>query len=266
MLTFLKVLNDMIPCSKQITTKVNNMLESTSKVKEQLIKDLDDKQSLVYKKLRSVWYQIEYRCNKPTNPSYKKYGARGIQVCDEWRFNFREFALWCIFNGYVPLYGGITNDTLSVDRIDPTKGYNPNNCRIITHHENSVISNSDTSIKVHAYSATTGDYINTYSSFTEASTKLGVDVSKISECAYGTRKTSNGYCFKLRKLNRITVPKDTRISGVDIEVRDKKTNEVYGVFGGVKEIANDLGIPTSNISKVLKGKRKSAKGYTFTYL
>ena len=69
------------------------------------------------------------RCGM-TNSKHKYsylYEDRGINVCEEW-IDFNKFATWAYANGY--------NDTLEIDRIDNNLGYNPDNCRWVTHKEN----------------------------------------------------------------------------------------------------------------------------------
>lgn len=71
-------------------------------------------------RLYHIWTTMRARCEKTYNIEYKRYGARGIKVCDEWQ-SFSTFREWALTNGY--------NDTLSIDRIDPSGDYKPNNCR-----------------------------------------------------------------------------------------------------------------------------------------
>lgn len=52
------------------------------------------------------------------------YADRGIKVCEEWQ-NRESFFKWSLSNGY--------DDTLELDRIDNDKGYQPDNCRWVTH-------------------------------------------------------------------------------------------------------------------------------------
>jgi len=74
-----------------------------------------------HSRLASIWYHMVGRCHKEIDDNYKKYGAKGIKVCDEWRNDFLEFEKWALINGY--------DDNLSIDRIDVLKDYTPENCR-----------------------------------------------------------------------------------------------------------------------------------------
>ena len=70
-----------------------------------------------------IWAGMKRRCYSPTHPKYKLYGARGISICDEWRFSFPSFCKWSLENGYRP------NCKLSIDRINNDGNYEPSNCR-----------------------------------------------------------------------------------------------------------------------------------------
>lgn len=76
-----------------------------------------------------IWHGIKQRCFYEKCPAFKRYGGRGITMCDEWKNDVKCFYEWAIANGY--------NDTLSIDRIDNNGNYEPNNCRWITKSENS---------------------------------------------------------------------------------------------------------------------------------
>ena len=71
-------------------------------------------------RLLDIWRHMHYRCEKVNSFGYKYYGAKGIKVCDEWK-DFDAFATWSYQNGY--------NENLTIDRIDCSKSYEPNNCR-----------------------------------------------------------------------------------------------------------------------------------------
>lgn len=67
-----------------------------------------------------IWSNMKTRCNNPNSNYYKRYGGRGIKVCDEWN-DFQVFYDWAMSNGY--------NDNLSIDRINNNGNYEPSNCR-----------------------------------------------------------------------------------------------------------------------------------------
>lgn len=66
------------------------------------------------------------RCHNPRCSSYQRYGGRGITVCDEWRFDFHAFCKWAREHGYDPNHDKYE---CTIDRIDNSKGYSPDNCR-----------------------------------------------------------------------------------------------------------------------------------------
>lgn len=71
----------------------------------------------LYRIYRGIIDRTEY----PSSREYKRYGARGIKMCAEWRSDFSLFRDWALSHGY--------QDNLSIDRIDNDRGYEPSNCR-----------------------------------------------------------------------------------------------------------------------------------------
>lgn len=84
--------------------------------------------SPLYRKHKSMME----RCYDGKNISYPYYGARGIDVCFEWRGKdgVKNFIAWSMRNGY--------KHGLSLDRIDNNKGYYPENCRWVTIQEQAI--------------------------------------------------------------------------------------------------------------------------------
>lgn len=76
-----------------------------------------------------TFVQMKKRCNDENSKDFRFYGARGIKVCDEWMKDPKRFEEWALSNGY--------EDSLTIDRIDPRKGYCPENCRWISSEDNS---------------------------------------------------------------------------------------------------------------------------------
>jgi hypothetical protein len=74
-------------------------------------------------RLYFIWQGMKQRCFDKNVKEYRRYGAKGITVCNEW-MRFENFYQWAMLNGYT--------DNLSIDRIDGRKNYEPLNCRWVS--------------------------------------------------------------------------------------------------------------------------------------
>ena len=82
------------------------------------------KHNLSRSRIYRIWRSMITRCEDQNSSGWVNYGGRGITICSEWanrKTGFINFLRWSITNGY--------SDNLSIDRIDNSKGYAPNNCR-----------------------------------------------------------------------------------------------------------------------------------------
>ena len=71
-----------------------------------------------------TWIGMKQRCLNPNHKNYHQYGGRGITVCEQWM----TWEGFCNDMGERP-------EGKTLDRIEGSKGYYPENCRWATKEE-----------------------------------------------------------------------------------------------------------------------------------
>jgi len=176
--------NCVCDCGKQIITSKNNLLRGDTKSCGCLKRDLIAQRSTKHgecasansrhSRLYRIYSNMLSRCLNANIPSYKRYGGRGIEICEEWLNDPISFFQWAYDHGYT--------DGLTIDRIDNNKGYCPENCRFASRkaQENNTSRNHYITYldKTQSMSAWADEYRIPYHTFRSRINNLGWDVHK----------------------------------------------------------------------------------------
>lgn len=161
-------------------------------------------------RLYSIWRGIKERCFNPNAKSYKRYGAKGITICDEWANDFLNFYNWSMANGY--------SDILTIDREKNDKGYFPNNCRYTSYTEQRL--NSSQVIWITAWNET----------------KCLSDWAKDNRCAISEKGLRNRFG---RDKHKWLISEDAISNSSiphDVQRINRKNNNILTAFGESKII------------------------------
>lgn len=82
---------------------------------------------LSHTRIDTIYKSMKARCYNRRSVNYKRYGGRGIHICEEWLKDKRTFFKWAFENGY--------NASLTLDRVDNNGDYSPENCKWSTYKE-----------------------------------------------------------------------------------------------------------------------------------
>jgi hypothetical protein len=86
--------------------------------------ELDDNDRV----LQERWNAIKHRCQNPKCGSYRAYGAKGVTLAPA----FQDDVAFVNYMKSLPDCPEKITDQHTIDRIDPTKGYEPGNLRFAT--------------------------------------------------------------------------------------------------------------------------------------
>lgn len=72
-----------------------------------------------------AWQSMKKRCDNPNTKHFKRYGGRGITVCQRWLNSFESFLEDM----------GLCPEKMLLERVDNEKGYSSENCKWATMEE-----------------------------------------------------------------------------------------------------------------------------------
>lgn len=101
-------------------------------------------------RLYRIWSGMKSRCYSTKDRNYFRYGGRGIEVDDVWRYDFIAFQKWALENGY--------SDELSIDRKNNDGPYSPDNCRWATRLDQSNNRRTSVTITYHGETRTVAEW------------------------------------------------------------------------------------------------------------
>lgn len=116
-------------CGKELVVIGSNLIRNNSKscgcYNDEVTGARNRRHSMAKTRIWNIWTGITKRCTNPNCKAFKDYGGRGIFVCDEWK-KFENF--------YEDMKDGYA-DHLTLERKDPNKGYNKDNCVWATYQD-----------------------------------------------------------------------------------------------------------------------------------
>jgi len=116
-------------CGKETITVVTNINNGSTKscgcLRAETMGNIARKHGMTKTPTYISWQMMIVRCTYKYRKSYKRYGGRGIKVCDRWINSFENFLKDM----------GVRPKGLSIDRKNNDGNYTPENCKWSTQTE-----------------------------------------------------------------------------------------------------------------------------------
>jgi hypothetical protein len=106
-------------CGNECVVRTANLRSGTTRSCGCLRKERLSKHGSTDTKEYRAWRDAKSRCHNPRHQHFDRYGARGITMCERWKASFSAFLEDL----------GPCSEGRSLDRINNSQGYTPENCR-----------------------------------------------------------------------------------------------------------------------------------------
>jgi hypothetical protein len=163
------------------------------------------------------------RCYNPNSTGYKYYGGRGIEVCDKWKESFINF--------YSDM--GPRPEGHSLDRIDVNGDYTPTNCRWATYEQQA--SNKSDNVLL--------EWEDSKKTVSEWARILGILPNTIQYRLYRGWSVAEALGKEARVIPKKYTTINTNSEYILEQLNNGRTQS---------DIARELGVDSSNISRFLK--------------
>lgn len=87
---------------------------------------MKERSHLFSRRSYNSWRGMIERCTNPGHQHFSLYGGAGITVCDQ----------WMKYAAFLEDMGEPEDRAMQLDRVDPARGYAPDNCRWVTPSQN----------------------------------------------------------------------------------------------------------------------------------